>query len=159
MTSIENLNAILKSINLKGTDFIIEKESQEYDAVQFRVNQKLIYFRKAKITPKKAGQFVTFWKRIPSGIIAPFDGTDDFQFLIVYVEFENKSGYFIFPKLILVQKNILSTSLKEGKRAFRIYASWDEPKNKQATTSQRWQLNYFIATSDLQNYLLKQNPF
>ena len=102
---------------------------------------------------------MTFYKRIQSGVIAPFDDEDDFQFLIVNVEFENQRGYFIFPKLLLAQKNILTTSIKDGKRAFRIYSPWDEPKNKQALTSQQWQLDCFTAASDLQNYLLERNLF
>ena len=141
------------------TDFVVEKESKEYEGCNFKLNDLKIYFRKAKITPKKEGQFVTFYKRIQSGVIAPFDDEDDFQFLIVNVEFENQRGYFIFPKLLLAQKNILTTSIKDGKRAFRIYSPWDEPKNKQALTSQQWKLDCFTAASDLQNYLLERNLF
>ena len=159
MTLSESIESKFIQANLQIAEFSLEKESQEYEACQFHINELHIHFRKAKITPKKEGQFVTFWKRIPSGIIAPFDDEDDFQFLIVNVEFENQRGYFIFPKLLLAQKNILTTSIKDGKRAFRIYSPWDEPKNKQALTSQQWQLDCFTAASDLQNYLLERNLF
>lgn len=139
------------------SDFKLEKESKEYSACTFQLNAFQIYFRKAKITPKKQGQFVTFYKRIPSGSIAPFDEEDAFQFLIVKVDFKEQSGYFIFPKPLLLQKNILSTSVKEGKRAFRIYAPWDAPNNKQALQTQRWQFNYFTAAANLKKYLLEGN--
>lgn len=159
MTLSERIESKFIQANLQISEFSLEKESQEYEACQFHINKLQIHFRKAKITPKKEGQFVTFYKRIQSGVIAPFDDEDDFQFLIVNVEFENQRGYFIFPKLLLAQKNILTTSIKDGKRAFRIYSPWDEPKNKQALTSQQWQLDCFTATSDLQNYLLERNLF
>lgn len=159
MSLLQKIENLFTTSDFTLTDFVVEKESKEYEGCNFKLNDLKIYFRKAKITPKKEGQFVTFWKRIPSGIIAPFDDEDDFQFLIVNVEFENQRGYFIFPKLLLAQKNILTTSIKDGKRAFRIYSPWDEPKNKQALTSQQWQLDCFTAASDLQNYLLERNLF
>lgn len=159
MSLLEKIKKTFNSSDFTLTDFVVEKESKEYEGCNFKLNDLKIYFRKAKITPKKEGQFVTFYKRIQSGIIAPFDEEDDFQFLIVNVEFENQRGYFIFPKLLLAQKNILTTSIKDGKRAFRIYSPWDEPKNKQALTSQQWQLDSFTAASDLQNYLLERNLF
>ena len=51
----------------------------------------------------------------------------------------------MFPKQVLVAKNIVSNKLKEGKRGFRVYPPWDEAKNKQAITTQKWQLNYFLS--------------
>lgn len=159
MSLLQKIENLFTTSDFTLTDFVVEKESKEYEGCNFKLNDLKIYFRKAKITPKKEGQFVTFYKRIQSGVIAPFDDEDDFQFLIVNVEFENQRGYFIFPKLLLAQKNILTTSIKDGKRAFRIYSPWDEPKNKQALTSQQWQLDSFTAASDLQNYLLERNLF
>ncbi len=159
MSLLQKIENLFTTSDFTLTDFVVEKESKEYEGCNFKLNDLKIYFRKAKITPKKEGQFVTFYKRIQSGVIAPFDDEDDFQFLIVNVEFENQRGYFIFPKLLLAQKNILTTSIKDGKRAFRIYSPWDEPKNKQALTSQQWQLDCFTAASDLQNYLLERNLF
>ncbi len=48
-----------------------DNESQEYGASTFEMNNKIIKFRVAKITPTKVGQFVTFWKRIADGPITP----------------------------------------------------------------------------------------
>ena len=151
MNLFEKIKKTFHSAALICTDFTLEAESQEYDALHFLVNQIKIHYRKAKITPKKEGLFVTFWKRIPSGIIAPFDETDDFRFLIVAVEKENDSGYFLFPKSILVAQKIVSTPTKEGKRAFRIYPPSSNPQNKQAIASQKWQLNYYIPKNELTN--------
>ena len=125
------------------SNFQNEEESQEYDACQFRLNELLIINRSAKVTPKKVGQFVTFWKRSKNGPIAPYHETDTFDFFTVNVQTATQFGQFVFPKSILIQKGILSTDRKEGKRAFRVYPSWDIAQNKQAQQSQKWQLDYF----------------
>ena len=156
MTSSEKINNICVSAQLNCTNFTLETESQDYDACKVQINDCKIHYRKAKITPKKEGQFVTFWKRIPAGIIAPFDDFDDFDLLIVAIENEMESGWFIFPKSILISKKIVSTSLIEGKRAFRIYPPSSVTKNKQATASQKWQLPYFIPNSQLSAVLFEK---
>lgn len=126
----------------------IEAESKEYDACQFKLNGLNIISRSSKITPKKVGQFVTFWKRNGNGPIEPFCNTDQFDFFIVNVKTENQYGQFVFPKSVLVKKGILSTNKKEGKRAFRVYPSWDIPKSKQAERTQKWQLQHFYKISN-----------
>lgn len=153
MATLENITALFQKTNLNCTDFSLEKESQEYEACNFKLNAVSIHYRQAKITPKKEGQFVTFWKRIPSGIIAPFDETDAFELLIVAVETEKEWGYFIFPKSVLVDRKIVSTLAKEGKRAFRIYPPWSLPKNKQALSSQKWQLLHYVDKDMLTDFL------
>lgn len=120
-----------------------EAESNEYDAYRFRLNQKNICYRKAKITPTKTGQFVTLWKRNKNGIIEPFDFSDAIDFVIISSRKNDWFGQFIFPKSILLEKGIFSTSAKEGKRAIRVYPPWDETTNKQAQKTQQWQLHYF----------------
>ena len=134
--------------DLEITGFQLELESKEYDACQFELNGLNIICRSAKITPKKIGQFVTFWKRIEDGPIEPFNETDPIDFYVVNVQSENHFGQFVFPKSILIKKGIISTEKKEGKRAFRVYPNWDMPKSKQAERTQRWQLNYFYEVND-----------
>lgn len=133
--------------------FRIEAESKEYYACQFQLNGRSIISRNSKITPTKTGQFVTFWKRNPNGPIEPFYETDSIDFFVVNLRTDNKLGQFVFPKSALIEKGILSTAKKEGKRAFRVYASWDIATNKQAVQAQKWQLNYFFelgSTSSLE---------
>lgn len=132
-----------------------EAESQDYDAYDFQINGKSIKFRTAKITPTKTGQFVTLWKRNKTGIIEPFDFNDVIDFVIVNVRKDTLLGQFIFPKTILLQKGIFSTSAKEGIRATRVYPPWDETTSKQAQKTQQWQLDYFCEISpncDLDKY-------
>lgn len=122
-----------------------EKEGKDYGAARFKINNKSIVFRKAKITPTKIGQFVTLWKRLENpSVIAPLDSLDNIDYLIVNVSFENEIGQFIFifDKKILIEKGIL-TSEKEGKRAFRLYPPWDKTTSKIAQLSQAWQKPYF----------------
>ena len=152
-----NLNQIKTEIYdrcaLKISDFSAEPESKAYDACRFQLNGLNILSRNAKITPKKAGQFVTFWKRNGNGPIEPFNENDRIDLYIVNVRTENEFGQFVFPKSVLIKKGIISTEKKEGKRGFRVYPKWDIVKNKQAERTQKWQLNYFYeinSSTDLQ---------
>lgn len=129
------------------SNFKLERESQQYNASRFELNGKNIISRSAKITPKKAGQFVTFWKRNGNGPIAPFDESDLIDFYIVNVRKGSTLAQFVFPKSILIKKGIISTDTKEGKRAFRVYPNWYVAKNKQAMHTQKWQLDYFYEIS------------
>ena len=123
---------------------LFEKESKDYNAAQFTVNNQRILFRSAKITPKKIGQFVTLWKRINNGPIQPFDAADPFDFIVIEINSDMKKGHFIFSKAILCEKAIFSKNNKGGKRAMRVYAPWDKTDNPQAKKTQAWQIKYFI---------------
>lgn len=139
--------ALYKQCELEISDFTTEPESKEYAACQFTLNGSKVISRDAKITPKKQGQFVTFWKRKGNGPIEPYHETDTVDFFIVNVQAENKWGQFVFPKSILLQKGIISTAKKEGKRGFRVYPIWDVVTSKQAQQTQKWQVNYFYEIS------------
>ncbi len=124
-------------------------ESEEYGACTFELNQKKIQYRVSKITPTKIGQFVTIWKRNNDGITEPFDFSDDLDFIIITAKQEGNIGQFIFPKLLLIEKGIItSESKKVGKRGIRVYPSWDTPQNNQAKKTQFWQLNYFFKINE-----------
>jgi hypothetical protein len=149
----ENLNQIKTEIydkcSFEISHFKLEPESREYDACRFDLDGRKIICRNAKITPKKVGQFVTFWKRNENGPIEPFEENDKIDFYVVIVRTENGFGQFVFPKSVLIGKGIISSGKKEGKRAFRVYPSWDIAKNKQAERTQNWQLNYFYEIGEM----------
>jgi len=151
-----NLNQIKAEVyeksGLKMSDFQTETESKEYDACRFELNGRKIISRNSNITPKKVGQFVTFWKRNGNGPIEPFEENDQIDFYAVNVRTENEFGQFVFPKSVLIKKGIISTEKKEGKRAFRVYPSWDNANNKQAERTQKWQLDYFYEITDSTNF-------
>lgn len=122
----------------------MEKESVDYNAHQFQLDNLNVVFRTAKITPTKIGQFVTLWKRIGNGPIQPFDFSDAVDFFVVNVKTENRLGQFVFPKAVLLKQGVLTSELREGKRAIRVYPPWDVTLSKQAQKTQRWQLECFL---------------
>ena len=134
----------------------IEPESKKYSACGFMLNGLNIKFRAAYITPKKVGQFVTFWKRNNAGPILPFDLSDNIDFFVVSVRHDQYLGQFIFPKKILFKKNIISQYNKGGKRAMRIYSPWDITESPQAKKTQAWQLDYFLDISSPAQITQKQ---
>ncbi|WP_316839220.1 MepB family protein [Pedobacter gandavensis] len=120
-------------------------ESKDYGAGFFELNGKRIQHRISKITPKKTGQFVAIWKRNKEGITAPYDCSDDLDFLIITSGTEKQSGQFVFPKSVLEAKGIISKNGKGGKRGIRVYPPWDKATNKQAMETQKWQVKYFLS--------------
>lgn len=119
-------------------------ESVEYGACSFKLNGLAIEHRTSKITPTKAGQFVTVWKRNEQGITAPFDRSDNIDFIVITAKSNENLGQFIFPRTVLVQQGVMSQNGKGGKRGIRVYPPWDIVTNKQAERTQRWQAEYFL---------------
>lgn len=160
ITELEQLqNSVFSKLNVIITHLQPDFECEEYFGHNFQLNHHNIKFRKAKITPKKIGHFVTLWKRNPeSKQTQPFTSEDPFDFYIIFCDRDNKSGFFFFPKQILIQKNILTTLSKDGKRGFRVYPTWDSPENKQAVKTQNWQKDFFIDFSD-DNFLVTLRQF
>ncbi len=128
------------SINKLAAD----RESKDYSAYSFQIGNLNIQYRKAKITPKKTGQFVTLWKRNTEKKPTPFTINDPFDFYIIITEQENHSGFFLFPKEILNQKHILQNTHTKGKLGFRVYPPWAKTENRQAEKTKEWQRYYFI---------------
>lgn len=134
---------ILKNLDLQICNLHREDECDEYLGFNFTIGTQNYKFRKAKITPKKIGQFVTLWKRNANGTTEPFHYSDPFDFYIIATNDDARKGVFIFSKQALLENKILKY-IHDGKRGFRIYPSWDKPYSKQAIKTQYWQLTYFI---------------
>lgn len=151
MIEIKRLNKNLIEVKAKVYDKLSlniskmenELEGIEYDACQFELNGMKIISRSAKITPKKAGQFVTFWKRNQNGKTAPYSQNDPFDFYVINVNYGDRYGQFVFPKSELINKGFITSEKMKGKRGFRVYPVWDKTQNKQAEKTQKWQMNYF----------------
>lgn len=126
------------------TAFSAEAESSGYAACAFRLNGVSICFRVAKTTPVKTGQFVTLWKRTGNGPIQPFASSDDFDFYVVSTRNASRLGQFVFPKSVLLERDVLSNNGKGGKRAIRVYPPWDVTTSSHAQRTQRWQLRHFM---------------
>lgn len=133
--------------NLSGLTcekLIKEPESENYGAFVFEMNNLQIKFRVGKITPTKIGLFVTLWKRIGNGVILPHDMEDPVDLFVVSVRSGERFGQFVFPKIVLFEKGIISKDGAGGKRAIRVYPPWDIADSRQAKNTQTWQLMYFF---------------
>ncbi|UWX61614.1 MepB family protein [Chryseobacterium oranimense] len=147
---------IFQPLGLKISNIEEDVESKDYSGCSFTLNQLKIKFRTAKITPTKTGQFVTIWKRNEEGETAPFDSNDTFDFYLISASTNNNRGIFIFSKDILVEKGILSHGKRIGKRGIRVYPSWDLTESKQAIATQKWQTNYFLDLSQVEESYLQK---
>lgn len=143
--NVDKINNFFSEIGLfELKKLILDEECVEYDGCTFVLNNCVVKYRKTKVTPKKIGQFVTLWKRDLSNKTVPFDEKDNFDFYLMFSEDETRQGFFFFPKKVLVEKHILSSKNREGKRGFRVYPIWDLPISKQAMRTKLWQNDYFI---------------
>lgn len=124
-----------------------EKGKNEYHEHKLMCNEDVIYFRKAKITPIKLGQFVTFYKKI-NNVNTPLCSDDNIDYLIVNVSDGFNRGLFIFPKEVLIEQKIICSKLSKGKMAFRIYPPWVKELSKQSSLTQKWQVKYFVLIND-----------
>lgn len=138
------IDHLYQPLGFEGLQPMAEAESADYGAYSFDVNGLAVRFRVAKITPTKIGQFVTLWKRSEGGPIAPFDLSDSLDLAIISAKAGDNFGQFIFPKSVLLAKDILSKADKGGKRAIRVYPPWDKPLSDQARRTQNWQVKYFL---------------
>jgi len=123
-----------------------ETQNSDYGAGVFQLNSKSVRFRVAKVTPTKIGQFVAFWEKDLDNKNQAFSYENATDLLVINTfSNDNQSfGQFVFPKEVLVEKNILKTATAKGKMAIRVYPSWDTPTSKQAIATQKWQLPYFV---------------
>lgn len=159
MTEFETLNRnlievktkIYNKLTLNIYELKNEHEGTEYDACQFELNGMKIISRSSKITPKKVGQFVTFWKRNKNGETEPYSENDSFDFYVINAKSGDHFGQFVFPKSELINKGFVTSEKKDGKRGFRVYPIWDKTLNKQAEKTQKWQLNYFYEINKATN--------
>lgn len=131
--------------SLQITNQVKDAGSEDYDGLDLLCNGNVrIKYRKAKLTPKKVGNFVALWKRSTSGDTEPFALSDPFDFYMIAVHSESRSGFFMFPKQALADNGVLTDGAKEGKRGFRLYPDWEEAPNRQAMKTQQWQSAYFV---------------
>ncbi|WP_254708152.1 MepB family protein [Streptomyces lunaelactis] len=121
-----------------------EAESAEYGAYVFTLDGLSVRFRVARTTPTKVGQFVTVWKRSTAGPIEPFDAEDPVDLFVISTRDGQRFGQFVFPRDVLCERGIVSRNGSGGKRGFRVYPPWVTTTNRQARTTQTWQLNHFL---------------
>ncbi len=140
----KQLERLLIQNGIPISDYMEETEGSAYSACQFKLNDCHVIYRQAKLTPKKKGQFVTFWKRLNTGPIAPFHEQDAFDYYVIGVKTGEGEGVFVFSKACLLKHGTISTVQKEGKRGFRVYLPFEIALNRQAAKSQSWQRQHFF---------------
>ncbi|MFE2105928.1 MepB family protein [Kitasatospora sp. NPDC059463] len=123
---------------------VVEPESTEYAACGFTIDGRSVRFRVAKTTPTKVGQFVTVWQRSEEGAIRPFDVEDEVDLFVISSRDGNGFGQFVFPREVLCERGIVSRNGSGGKRGFRVYPPWVTTANRQARSTQAWQMSYFF---------------
>ena len=153
-------------------------ESAKYDALCFALDGRTIVYRKGKVTPDRPGAFLAVWQR-PSTVShsqiestnsnkpIPFNTAElDYLFVSVVSHCDDaharetvqgvKSGLFIFPVAVLIEKGIVSSVKTKGKTGFRVFPPWSENRGVIGTQlfsaagkkTQRWQLPYFLSIDD-----------
>lgn len=125
-------------------DLTEEKYNQDYEALTFSFKEETYQSRLAKKTPTKAGYFVTCWTKDENNCNQPYSKEAFADYLMSIVIDEELSGYFLFPRELLVEKGILTTFEHKGKMAFRVYPKWCNQLNKTAGQTQKWQCKYFF---------------
>ncbi|GAA3050859.1 hypothetical protein FHS39_001001 [Streptomyces olivoverticillatus] len=125
-----------------------EPESAEYAAHGFTLDGLSVRFRVAKTTPTKVGQFVTVWQRSAEGPIRPFDAADGVDLFVISSRDSGHFGQFVFPRDVLCERGIVSRNGSGGKRGFRVYPPWVTTTNRQARSTQAWQVNYFLPLAE-----------
>jgi len=148
------LEEVYTFCGLTVSNYVLDKEGKEYEASSCQLNALYVVARKAKITPKKIGQFVTLWKRNENGETTPYDEYDKVDLFVINIQEGPHIGQFIFPKSALMEKGIVTHYKKEGKRGFRVYPPWSLPTNKTAQSTQKWQLEYFLDFGQLSKSVL-----
>lgn len=132
-----------------------EPQNAKYGAGIIELSSKTIRFRVANPTHIKIGQFVSIWEKDEMNTNQPYsyDKSPDFLVVTTFTN-EHKIGQFVFPRGVLIEQDILSSSSTKGKMGIRVYPIWDKPTGKQALKTQRWQLPYFVDMSKVDNHSL-----
>lgn len=121
-----------------------EQQRGDYESGIVGIGSQLWRIRTARVTPTKPGAFVAVWRRDERGETRPFGSDDPADGLLLFVPDGDRFGFFRFTALHLERLGVTSSSTSPGKRGFRVYPSWSEVVNRQATQTQNTQASAFI---------------
>ena len=153
MKSLQTIHLIMRNRVIAITDN--DPFNINYEGFNFQCDSLHYKVRSAKKTSKKAGYFTVAWVKNDLGANVPYSEADFTDFLIVLIDDDNKKGLFLFPKLVLTQKGILSSEIhsSKGKMGFRVYTPWDFDLNPTAQQSFKWQRDYFYEIDELTEWM------
>ncbi|WP_162849130.1 MepB family protein [Haploplasma axanthum] len=144
MKSIEIIKNVFSDYKL----LFNENNNSDYEGFVFESLNRTYRSRLCKKTPKKVGYFVAIWEKDSNNKNTAFSSEDNVDAYIINIIDENRKGYFLFPKDILISKKILKDKNQNGKMAFRVYPSWINELNDTAKKTKEWQNKYFIDLSN-----------
>ena len=121
-----------------------EEQNGEYESGTVTISAEFWRVRTARVTPKKPGAFVSVWERDDAGEAKPFASDGEVDGLLVFVDDAERFGVFRFTASHLEALGVTRSSAHPGKRGFRVYPSWSENLNSQATRTQKAQSAAFI---------------
>lgn len=121
-----------------------EEQNGEYESGAVTIGDELWRVRAARVTPKKSGAFVAVWERDEAGETLPFASEGKVAGLLVLVHDAERFGAFRFTASHLEALGVTRSSAHPGKRGFRVYPSWSEGLNAQASRTQKAQSQAFI---------------
>lgn len=125
----------------------LEAQNSEYEGFCFQADGMSYRSRLAKKTPKKNGYFVVFWEKNESNTNQAYAYETSPSFIFIIVRDKYQSGYFKFPKEVLLNQGVLRSEEKAGKMGIRVYPTWEKELNSSAQKTQKWQAPYFKQTS------------
>lgn len=160
LESVSLINHILEKSGLSEVRNIeIERLNIEYESCIFTISGTEYRHRKANKTPNKKGYFTVFWVKDDNNKNRPYTPEETPEKLIITVMDEDRKGQFIFPRELLLKKNILKTDNSKGKMAMRVYPEWETELNKTAAQTQKWQGEFFIDLTDEINEVSLRNLY
>lgn len=131
-------------INNEAHTWQAEPQNATYEGAVFQYDSSFFRLRRAKRTPKKAGYFVAFWQKDEQFRNQAYHVADSPAKLVVVISDGEREGQFVFPKEVLHTHGVLRDAEQAGKMAMRVYPQWEKALNKTATSTQAWQLPYFV---------------
>lgn len=124
-----------------------EEQNGEYESGIVSIGSELWRLRTARVTPKKPGAFVAVWMRDEAGRTCPFGADEAADGLLVFVQEEERFGYFRFPASQLASLGVSRSAEHPGKRGFRLYPGWSVNLNREAARTQEMQSSAFTRLS------------
>ncbi|GAA4366788.1 MepB family protein [Paeniglutamicibacter cryotolerans] len=140
----ENVLPGLIGLDTTAIEAETDPQGARYAAHSIRLGGLAWAYRQALVTPKKAGAFVTLWRRSESGPIRPLLASDGLDGALIHLVDALGSGLFVLPFEALERHGIATVPGREGKRGFRIYAPWTPCPGNQARRTRDWQREYFL---------------
>lgn len=143
--ALHRMLALNLGVNAESLRVDPEEQNSDYESGVATINGERWRVRTARITPTKPGAFVAVWTRDSHGETRPFAHDETLDGLLVFVEDGDRFAVFRFTPQQLVDLGYASSSRKPGKRGFRVYPSWCQGLNPQATRTQRAQSPSFTS--------------